>query len=149
QAAPQLGARLLRSAVHYMLLKQPNQALAAYFPTIAATPKPAPEALPYFKTFCRAHHATLAEVVRTRALQTTSVGRAIEVLYALDHVAGAIGTPFSLIEIGCSAGLLLLFDQYRYTFPEGVQLGPVDAAVSIPAPAFIGAAPRTPRGFPE
>jgi hypothetical protein len=132
EAAPeQLSGRLLISAVHYMLLRSPDQPLAAYFPSITADPLPASDVGPHFQAFCRDNRHELTNTIATRTLQTTSPERAPQLLLALDHVSRAIGKPFSLVEVGCSAGLLLLFDHYRYQLPNGQSLGDAAAEVVI------------------
>jgi hypothetical protein len=145
----QMSARVLLAAVHFLLLKNPDHPLAAYFPTLAAEPLPPHEAEPAFRAFCKEHRDELAEITRSRTLQTTFIERSVQILLALDEVAKAVGGPFSLVEVGCSAGLLLLFDQYRYNFPAGGCLGREDAEVTVSSFEFIGPQPAIPAAFPR
>ncbi len=140
----QFGARVLLCSVHYLLLKDPGEDLAAYYPTITPTPLPPENVGPVLVEFCRRHRDTLAEMTRTRTLQTTFVERSVQILYAMDVVARAIGSPFSIVEVGCSAGLLLLFDRYRYEFSNGARVGAADAEVVVSNFKFTGAQPRVP-----
>src|SRR4051812_33017569 len=53
--APRFGARLLRSAIHYLLLAKREHDLAAYYPSITPRPLPADEAGPALTAFCLEH----------------------------------------------------------------------------------------------
>lgn len=145
----QFCGRMLLSAVHALLLRDPSSPLAAYFPSITRPPKPADEAAPLLKAFCRSHQDQLTAMLRSRTLQTTDPDRAIQVLFALDEVQAAIAEPFSLVEVGCSAGLLLLFDQYRYDFGDGVTFGADDAEVVVAKFKFVGERPPLPEAMPQ
>jgi hypothetical protein len=145
----QLSGRMLIAAVHLMLLRSPDHELAAYFPSITADPLPAVDAGRHFRAFCHENRDELADIVRTHTLQTTSAGRAAEVLLAFDHVSRTIGEPFSIVEVGCSAGLLLAFDHYRYQFPNGETLGNAEAAVVISAFELAGERALVPTAFPR
>lgn len=145
----QLCGRMLLSAVHFLLIQDPRDPLAAYFPSLTDAPLPAAQAGPAFKDFCRRHREAIVEVLHTRTLQTTNTDRAARVLLALDHVGKAIGEPFALVEVGCSAGLLLLFEHYRYEFDDGNHLGSADAATVVSAFEFEGKRPPMPTAFPQ
>lgn len=73
--------------------------------------------------FALDHHVTLTELVGSRTVQTNEVGRAA-FLYPglLVARAHAHGRRLALIEIGASAGLNLLLDQYRITYRRGSDL---------------------------
>src|SRR5262245_21233 len=106
----QPGDHLLFSAAEMVLLDNPSDPLAAYFPTLTAQPKPSAEAYPAFRAFCPKHRAAIEELVSTRTVQTTFLNRAGLIAPAARVVADAVGEPMSLVEIGCSAGILTLFD---------------------------------------
>ena len=145
----QLSARMLLSAVHYLLLGDPSDPLAKYFPSI--TPEPlAPEgAATPFKAYCQAHRAEILDILHTRTLQTTNTDRAAQVLFALNEVTKTAGKPLSIIEVGCSAGLLTLFDHYAYQFNDGVRLGRAEAPVTVSSFRFLGEAPARPDHIPQ
>ena len=130
-AAPPRQRRpiLLLAAVHDLLLAGADHPLAAWYDTVAAvrgTPPatPAGDVAAVFADFCRAHRAELSHLVATRSTQTNEVGRCTALFPALCAIAAAEerGRPLSLLDLGCSAGLNLLFDQYGYTYrdPDGV-----------------------------
>ena len=118
---------LLMGAVQYLLLRQKDAELARYYASLTPDPAPAAAAFEPFRAFCRENRTALVDILRTRTVQTTIVGRAGHLLPAMAHAARqADGEPLTLIEVGCSAGLLTLFDHYRYDFGTLGQVGPVD-----------------------
>ncbi|GAA0333784.1 DUF2332 domain-containing protein [Sphingomonas oligophenolica] len=147
-AEGQLSGRLMLSAVHYLLLQNPHEPLARYCPSIAQTPLPADDVGPVMKEFCRKYRSEIIDILHHRTLQTTATDRAARVLLALNEVAKAIGEPFTLFEVGCSAGILLLFDHYRYEFGNGASLGPADASTTVSSFNFVGDRPALPTQFP-
>ena len=144
----QLAGLMLLSAVHYLVLNNPDEPLAAYYGSVRPNPKSPDDVVPVFTAFCRAHEKEIVEILKSRTLQTTSTSRAMGILLSLDHVAREIGEPFSIIEVGCSAGLLTLFDHYRYDFGNGEILGGDDAPFTVVG-NFVGETPRRPEAFPK
>jgi hypothetical protein len=71
-----------------------------------------------FADFCQLHRAELERLIATRSTQTNEVGRCTTLLPGLCHVAAQYGwdEPLSLLDLGTSAGLNLLFDDYHYTY---------------------------------
>ena len=115
-AAGQPPSFLLFGAVQELLFLQPETPLARYYPSIAEAPLSPDGLFPAFRGFCRERPEEVAAIVRTRTVQLTTAGRAALVLPAMTHVAARAGGPLSLIEIGASAGVLTLFDRYRYDY---------------------------------
>ncbi|HWE45825.1 MAG TPA: DUF2332 domain-containing protein [Caulobacteraceae bacterium] len=145
----QLSARMLLSAVHYLLLGDPSDPLAKYFPSITAEPLPPEASTEAFKAFCSAHRDEIVDILHTRTLQTTNTDRAAQMLFAINEVAKTAGEPLSIIEVGCSAGLLTLFDRYAYAFDDGTRLGAPDAEVVVSSFRFLGDAPARPQRLPK
>jgi hypothetical protein len=121
--APQRRPLLLLAAVHYLLLSGAQHRLAAYYDTVANLrglpyEPPGDDITPAFTEFCRAHRAELEALIATRRTQTNEVGRCTALLPGLCHVASLHGwdEPLSLLDLGTSAGLNLLFDDYAYTY---------------------------------
>jgi hypothetical protein len=140
---PQRRPLLLLAAVHFLLLSGVQHPLAAYYDTVAdvrGTPfdaSPA-EISAVFAAFCEEHRRELEQVIATHTTQTNEVGRCSALLPGLCHVASLYDwdVSLSLLDLGTSAGLNLLFDDYSYTYRsasgDGVRsAGTAGSAVSI------------------
>lgn len=77
-----------------------------------------------------ADHADSLRAALGQPPQTNEVGRSAALIGALLMLARQFGLPVRLFEIGCSAGLNLRADYYRYRYPGG-QWGPGDSPVTI------------------
>jgi hypothetical protein len=64
-------------------------------------------------------------------VQSTYVERCWTVMPALAYVASQAGEPLNLIEIGCSAGVLLAFDQYSYDLGSRGIVGSASAPLTL------------------
>ena len=121
-----LEARLLLlAALHHAALTRPGLSHAAWFPTAVGADArrpddgaPAAAALEYLVD----HEDQVAEFIATRRLQTNEIGRCAALLPGM-LAAAALGLPLRLLEVGCSAGLNLLFDRYHYTYVNGPTWG--------------------------
>ena len=80
--------------------------------------------------FCRVYRADLADLIRTRLVQTNVARRSAGLRVALHAVRKRCPGPVHLIEVGASAGLHLHADRYRYLV-GGRVFGRRDAAVTI------------------
>jgi hypothetical protein len=115
---------LLLAAVHFLLLSGAAHPLADYYDTVRLVRGRPYEHLPegdvaaVFTDFCRAHRRELKVLTATRSTQTNEVGRCSALLPALCHIAALYDwrEPLSLLDLGTSAGLNLLFDDYAYTY---------------------------------
>jgi len=123
---PQRRPLLLLAAVHFLLLSGVEHALASHYDTVAEV-----RGIPFdrsgavtaaFADFCRAHRPALAELIATRTTQTNEVGRCTALMPGLCHIASLYGwqESLSLLDLGTSAGLNLLFDDYSYTYRAAV-----------------------------
>jgi hypothetical protein len=125
---PQRRPLLLLAAVHDLLLSGADHPLAAFYDTVAevrgmpADPPAGTDVTAAFADFCRAHGAELAQLIGTRTTQTNEVGRCTALLPGLCHIAATHHwrEPLSLLDLGTSAGLNLLFDDYSYTYRAAV-----------------------------
>ncbi len=121
---PQRRPLLLLAAVHWLLLAGTEHALAAYYDTVALVrgipsgPPAQGDVAAAFADFCRVHGAEVEHLVATRSTQTNEVGRCTALLPGLCHIAARYGwrEPLSLLDLGTSAGLNLLFDDYSYIY---------------------------------
>jgi len=109
---------------------QPNLFFASV--QLVAGPQDMPGTGPGLKAFLKRHGHEVAGVMRARRTQTNEVGRCAVVLPALP--AG----PLALVEVGASAGLCLLLDQFCYEFGStqiGVPSSPVRVRCAVAGPA--------------
>jgi len=75
-------------------------------------------------------HAEYLRATLDQPPQTNEVGRSAALVGGLLTLAGRFGLPVRLFEIGCSAGLNLRADHYRYS-SSGGDWGPADSPVII------------------
>ncbi len=142
-ALPQRRPLILLAAVHILLLSGDDDPLAGYYDTVAQVrgrrfDPPAGDVTAAFVAFCRRHRGELERLCTTRATQTNEVGRCTALLPGLCHVASLYDwdVPLSLLDLGTSAGLNLLFDDYAYTYRSDsgdglVTAGSSDSTVSL------------------
>jgi hypothetical protein len=81
-------------------------------------------------TLAASDHADRLRATLDQPPQTNEVGRAAALIGGLLILARRFTFPVRLFEIGCSAGLNLRADHFRYRHPGG-QWGPTDSAVTI------------------
>jgi hypothetical protein len=141
---PQRRPLLLLAAVHFLLLSGTEHPLAAFYDTVAivrgipSAPPPGDDVAAAFADFCHLHRAEIERLVATRSTQTNEVGRCSALLPGLCLIASQYewNEPLSLLDLGTSAGLNLLFDDYGYTYRAangaGVRTaGATDSAVTV------------------
>lgn len=135
----------LMASVHYLLLGDTADPLARFYATLTDTPAPAGEVWPDFARYCREHWAELLKLLETRSVQTTYVERCAPLMPAMSWVARQAGEPLNIVEIGCSAGVLLAFDKYAYALEGRDLVGSPDAPLTLPAKVRGGPELHIPR----
>lgn len=120
---------MLFAAVQFLLLRQTESALAQYYATLTAQPRALTEADPFplWREFCLAHQTEIEHLLRTRLVQTNEVRRCALLLPAFAQLP----QPLALIEVGASAGLNLLWNQYHYQYSDGRRWGNLDSGVTL------------------
>jgi len=132
------------AAVHFLLLSGAEHPLAAFYDTVGVVrdipsgSRPRGDVAAAFADFCHLHRTELERLIATRSTQTNEVGRCSALLPGLCHIASEYEgqEPLSLLDLGTSAGLNLLFDDYAYTYraAEGGAIrtaGAADSAVAL------------------
>jgi hypothetical protein len=84
-------------------------------------------------------------LLEKRMVQTNEVRRSACLLPAFCEVASLTSAPLALIEIGPSAGLNLLFDQYQYSYGGGARVGPKSSPVVLDSELRGAPLPLTPQ----
>ncbi|WIX79620.1 DUF2332 domain-containing protein [Amycolatopsis carbonis] len=126
---------LLLAAAHRLIQADPIHPLSRYYPSLGGFDGVDNETWPLFRTFLLERADKARELISTRYTQTNEVRRAALVYPAVAAAAKEAGGKIALLEVGCSAGLLLGLDRfsYRYQCDGGEQLvaGPAKAAVGL------------------
>jgi hypothetical protein len=140
-AAPPAGhfPNVLLGAVHYLLLGGLDHPLAAVYAGTSDA-----DAGPLFEDLCLGHRAEIVELLATRHTNTNEVGRSAVLGPALTTVAGRLGEPLGLVDVGASAGLNLFCDRYRLDYGAAGATGSPDAAVRVDCEVLGGDPPIAP-----
>ena len=147
---PQRRPLLLLAAVHFLLLSGVDHPLAAYYDTVAEVrgrpfDASAGDVVAVFTAFCEEHRRELEHVIATRTTQTNEVGRCSALLPGLCHIASLYDqdAPIALLDLGTSAGLNLLFDDYAYTYRSASGDGVLHRGRTQVRPSRSNARPAT------
>jgi len=121
--ATQRWARLWFAALHDCVLADVEAGerppLAAYFP-VAGDARPPDAALAqHLGAFIDAHRDALRDAIATRSTQTNEIGRCAVLWPLLQDLVADTGHPrMALLDVGCSAGLNLGVDRWRYRYVD-------------------------------
>lgn len=128
-AAPPGGQQpnLLLAAVHSLVLAGTSPPLAEVYAG-RADPGLGPA---LFRDLCLSQRAHVSQILATRHTQTNEPGRAALLVPGLATSADLMGEPIGLLDAGCSAGLNLLIDRYRFEYGAAGGLGPAASPVTI------------------
>jgi hypothetical protein len=126
---------LFFAAVQRELQAVPFHELTNYYPSLGGSYGPDEGVWPLFRAFVLERAEAIRRLIATRTTQTNEVRRAALLYPAVGLAAAAARGPIGLLEVGCSAGLLLGLDRYgyRYQTEQAGQLvaGPAKAAVGL------------------
>ena len=134
------------AAVHYLLMKGPDDELARFYPSLTTDPRPMAGVDGPFRDFVVAHDPEIVDLGRTRHTQTNECRRCVALLPAIWETRL---TRFHLVDVGASSGLNLLLDHYGYRW-DGLEWQPrsglvleTEAKGRMPSPRDIEVLSRT------
>lgn len=107
---------LFIGAVHYLLLQGTDHELQKYYPSIGDDRKEDRRLFSTFKDFCLANVNEIKFLLKNKLVQTNEVRRCAYLYPLFCYVYKQSNKPLSLIEIGTSAGLQLMWDHYSYSY---------------------------------
>lgn len=125
---------LLLAVAHRMLAADPIHPLSRYYPSLGGYDGVDSQTWPMFRSFLLERTDDARALIATRYTQTNEVQRAAVVYSAVALAAREARGPIALLEVGCSAGLLLGLDRYRYEYLRGgerITVGPSRAPVGL------------------
>lgn len=118
---------LFFAALHLLVLENPDDDLAAFYPTVTGEIGPIHgDPVAALRRFMADHRSELASIIARRSTQTNEVNRTCLWFAALRHAASdpvAMGRPLALVEVGASAGFNLHIEEYGYDFADGTIYG--------------------------
>jgi len=128
----QPAPNLLYAVVHYLLMKGIEHPLSAFYRTFSLNPRPREEAYPCFHDFCLEHRAEIQQLLASRRVQTNEVRRCACLLpfFGMAYAQGQ-QKPLALVEVGASAGLNLLWDNYGYDYGEYGRYGVLNSPLQL------------------
>ena len=139
---------LLFSAVHDLVLAGTQHPLAAHYGSVGGTLGPAGSDAP-FRDFCLKNREAIVATLSTRMVQTQVVKRAVCLLPSFARVFSDGGAaPLVMIEVGCSAGLIMQWDRFHYDYGEGTTWGDPDSALSLTTEVRGSSLPALPAKIP-
>nr|WP_284238898.1 DUF2332 domain-containing protein [Paenibacillus glycanilyticus] len=122
---------LLLGAVHYLLLNGKEHELSAYYPSLVNEPLGASGAFKPFKDFCVQFEEDIVPLLENKLVQTNEVRRCAYLYPTFCYIYQLSNKPLTLIEIGTSAGLQLLWDKYSYTYQSHQMYGSHQSTLEI------------------
>ena len=134
--AGQPHANLILGAVHFLLLRGADDPLKRFYASVGGTASAADEdPFAEFRAFVFKHIDIVEPLIATRVTNTNEIGRSALLHPGFRAIGGETSaSPLSLIEIGPSAGLNLIWDRYGVRYhKEGATL----AAIGPEAPLIV------------
>ncbi|MBN9654281.1 DUF2332 domain-containing protein [Halobacillus sp. GSS1] len=132
---------LLFAAVHDLLLRGTDHDLGIFYESITDKPERERNPFPVFKAFCIENEDAIIHRLQTKRVQTNEVRRCAYLYPVFCSIHQQTEKPLSLIEIGTSAGLQLLWDQYSYSYGDDGSYGKPDSFVHLTSKVRKGELP--------
>lgn len=122
---------LFLGAVHYLLLKGNEHALKEFYPSMVQHPRKIKESFIPFKEFSNFYRDEIISILKNKIVQTNEVRRCAFLYPSFCYIYNIVNKPLSLIEIGTSAGLQLIWDKLVYTYDSIGMVGDEGSDVHI------------------
>ena len=108
---------ILFGAVHFLLLKGVQSKLAAFYPSLLLKTPLKKDPYPFFRSFFFDNKAEIQEIISSKLVQTNEIQRCSYLYPAFCLISSMVPEKkLTLVEIGASAGLNLIFDHYSYNY---------------------------------
>jgi len=136
------------AAVHDLLLSGIEHPLQTYFASRGGTRAPDGALGDCIADFAAQHAGALRECMATHTTQTNEIGRCAVLWPALQAIARRSGKPkLALLDLGCSAGLNLGVDDYRYDYGTRVEGAAAHGGVPLLPCRVVGPHRPAPAAF--
>lgn len=122
---------MLFGAVQYLLLQGEGPELRVYYPGLVEHPKEMSSCYPHFRSFVLKHQADIIGILESKRVQTNEVRRCAYLYPVFCSIYDKVRKPLALVELGTSAGLQLLCDQYSYSYGGAESYGLAGSKVHI------------------
>lgn len=128
----QPAPNLFFAAVHFLVMQNPSEELARYYPSLGGTFEASPQMFRCFKNFCMKFNSRIGEILKTRLVQTNEVQRCALLFPAVNFVSQKSGQfKLALVDVGVSGGLNFLMDKARIQYTDGRTFGPQESLLRI------------------
>jgi hypothetical protein len=128
-------ANMILGAVHFLLLHGSDHPLRRFYATLGGTASSETEdPFPPFRDFVATNRGAIQALIETRVTNTNEIGRSALLHPGFRTITSEAQNPLSLMEIGPSAGLNLIWDSYGVRYHRD---GTLAASVNDSAPLSI------------
>jgi hypothetical protein len=105
---------------------------------------------PAFLEYCLTHQSQIRELISTRRVQTNEVRRCSYMLPAYEYVwQCGERLPLSVVDVGASAGLHMLWNRYQYSYGQYGEHGDPKSPVNIECEVRGEIPPPLPHQLPD
>jgi hypothetical protein len=104
---------MILGAVHFLMMRGSQHPLKRFYGTVGGNVSAELEdPFPDFRDFVLAHRGAVQDLIATRVTNTNEIGRSALLHPGFRAIASEVDRPLSLIEIGPSAGLNMIWDSF-------------------------------------
>ena len=144
----ELSPNLFFGAIHYLLLRGLRHQLSSFYPSLSGSTIKEDDPYPFFRSFCLENRKEIEDLISTRRVQTNEVQRCTCLMPAYAVAYRRAGKPLSIVDLGTSAGLHLLWDHFGYDYGEGKKFGDPSSPVQLACLLHGNVSPPFPSRLP-